>query len=75
MYYAEIGFGNKNLISTEVEIGDLEYRLNKFVVKKILGVYLRIWIKKKVFVLGIPRSRVLSKEINNFKILLGVTSK
>lgn len=72
--YAELGFGNDTFLSTEVEQGDTEYRIPKFVLpKKIKDVYFRFWIFKKVFIFSIPEGiKIKSKNKNNLKILFGV---
>ena len=77
--YAEIGFGNDNFISTEIETSSLdkgkkEYRINKFVKpKKINGYYLRIWIFKKVLVFSTCDGiKLIKKDKNKFKLLFGI---
>lgn len=75
--FAEIGFGNDTVLSTEFEEEDNEYRIPKFVVPdKIRGFYLRIWVLKKVFVLstndGFETSR---KDRNKLKILFGISGE
>lgn len=51
--YAEIGIGNHTFLSTEFENGDDEYRIPRFICpKKIEGVYLRIWILKRVCIIS-----------------------
>ena len=72
--FAEIGFGNESFLSTEVEYGKKEYRINKFVKpKKIKGFYIRIWILKKVFVASTYNGFSLNnKSKNKLKILFGI---
>ena len=51
--YAEIGFGNESFLSTEIEEGNKEYRIDRFIIpRKIQGFYVRIWILRNVFVLS-----------------------
>lgn len=73
--YAEIGFGNDSFLSTEIEEGDSEYRIAKFVLpKKIEGIYFRIWIFKKVFVLSTNKGfSIKVKDRNKLKIIFGVS--
>ncbi len=73
--FAEIGFGNKTFLSTEIK----EKRINKFIKpNKVRGIYLRIWILNRVLILstfdGISFDK---KSKNRFKLLFGVegTSK
>ena len=71
--YAEIGIGNETFISTEIEEGKKEYRVNKFIKpKKIISYYIRIWILKKVLVLATNRISLSNKPKNKFKFLFGV---
>ena len=72
--YSEIGLGNPSFLSTEIEEGNKESRVSKFILpKKIEGVYLRFWIFKKVFIISSKNGIVLqSKDKNKFKILFGV---
>ena len=72
--YSEIGFGNPNFLSTEIEEGNKESRVSKFILpKKIEGVYLRFWIFKKVFIISSKNGIVLqNRDKNKFKILFGV---
>jgi len=47
--FAEFGIGNATLFSTEVEKGEQEKRVSKFILPpKVDGIYLRIWIYKFV---------------------------
>ena len=72
--YAEIGFGNDAILSTEIEEGNKEYRIKKFIIpKKISGIYLRFWVFKKVIILSSKNGLVLqSKDRNKIKLLFGV---
>jgi len=57
--YAEIGIGNKTFLSTEIEKGNKEYRLNKFIIpKKLEEIYLRIWIIKLVIIVSFFEKRI-----------------
>ena len=61
--YAEIGFGNKTFLSTEIETKYKEYRINSFIKPKhIDGIYLRIWILKRVLVLSTCNGISLNKK-------------
>lgn len=72
--YAEIGFGNETFLSTEIEKGDGEYRIPRFIrPKNIDTYYFRFWIFKKVFVLSTKNGFELkNKNKNKFKILFGI---
>jgi len=71
--YAEIGFGNGSFLSTEIEEGNKEHRVSKFLIpKKMLGVYIRIWILKKVFIISSKDGiKLKDTEKNKLKLLLG----
>ncbi len=73
--FAEIGFGNESFFSTEIEEGDKEYRIPKFIKpQKINGYYLRFWIFKKVFILSTDEGlKIKSKDRNKLKLLFGVS--
>ncbi len=73
--YAEIGFGNKNFLSTEIEEGKKEYRIPKLLLpKKIKSFYFRFWIFKRVIVLSSNGGfSITKKNKNKFKILLGIS--
>ena len=72
--YAEIGFGNQNLLSTEIEEGNKECRINKLVFPgNISGVYFRFWIFKKVIIISTKDGLVFqNKKENKLKLLFGV---
>ncbi len=72
--YAEVGFGNETFLSTEIEKGDIEYRIPGFIrPKNIDTYYFRFWIFKKVFVLSTKNGFELkSKNKNKLKILFGI---
>lgn len=75
--FAEVGFGNDTFFSTEIEEGDSEYRVPRFVKPpKITGIYLRLWIFKTVFILSTRSGfKIKKKERNKFKILFGIAGK
>ena len=72
--FAEIGFGNESFLSTEIENGKKEYRINKFVKpNKISGFYIRTWIFRKVFVASTYNVfSINNKDKNKFKFLFGI---
>ncbi|MCD4771387.1 DUF3977 family protein [archaeon] len=72
--FTEIGFGNGSFLSTEIEGRKKEYRVGKFVKpKKIDGVYLRVWILKRVFILSSCDGFKFGKKSRiDFKFLFGV---
>ena len=76
-YFAEVGFGNDTFLSTEIEEGDKEYRIPKFIKPhKINGYYLRFWIFKKVFIFSTNHGfEINKKDRNNLKILFGVSGE
>ncbi len=54
--FAEFGIGNTTIFSTEVERGEQEKRVAKFILPpKVDGVYIRIWIYKFVFAVSTNR--------------------
>jgi hypothetical protein len=75
--FAEMGIGNESFFSTEIEEGEREYRVPRFVwPEKIAGVYVRIWLGQHVFILSSKEGFVLQKKNrNNFKALLGVSGE
>jgi len=72
--FSEVGLGNESFISTEIEKGKKEYRLPKFIKPKITnGVYLRVWIFKKVLILSTYSGiKVINRNNNKFKLILGL---
>jgi len=74
--FAEFGYGNDSLFSTEFEEDDgNEHRVSRFVrPKKINGVYIRVWIGTQVYFFstndGFETSKKDRREV---KILLGVS--
>lgn len=75
--FAEMGIGNGSFFSTEIEEGESECRVPRFVwPEKIVGVYVRIWVGRRVFILSTKEGFVFQKKNrNNFKILLGVSGE
>lgn len=73
--YAEIGFGNDSILSTEIEKGSKEYRVKKFIFpRKIESFYIRFWIFRKVLVLSSNQGLLVgSKNKNKLKILFGIS--
>ena len=72
--FAEIGFGNETFLSTEIEEGDKEYRIAKFIRPKIINdYYFRFWIFKTVFILSTDSGlKIKKKDRNKIKILFGI---
>jgi len=75
--FAEIGIGNKTLLSTEIEEGEKEYRIKGFILpEKIKSIYFRFWLFKKVFIISYPNGlEIKNKDRNKFKILFGVAGE
>lgn len=75
--FAEIGIGNGTFLSTEIEEGDKEYRIPKFIFpNKITGYYFRFWIFKNVLVLSSDQViKLKKKDKNKLKILFGVSGE
>ena len=75
--FTEIGFGNDTFFSTEIEDGNSEYRIPKFIKpQKISGYYFRFWIFKKVFIFSSDNGfRIAKKDKNKFKILFGISGE
>jgi hypothetical protein len=73
--FAEIGFGNDTFLSTEIENGDREYRIPKFVKPKIIdSYYLRFWIFKTVIIISTNEGLKFKKRNrNDLKILFGIS--
>lgn len=73
--FAEIGFGNGTFFSTEIENGDTEHRIPKFIKpKKIEGYYFSIWLFRTVFILSTNCGlEMMRKNKNRIKILFGIS--
>ncbi len=72
--FAEFGIGNASIVSTEVERGEQEKRVARFILPpKVDGVYIRIWIYK--FVIALSTNRFVNwqkKGKIRFKLIFGV---
>lgn len=75
--FAEVGFGNDTFLSTEIEDGDSEYRVPKFIKpQRIIGYYFRFWIFKKVFIFSTNNGfEAKTKEQNKLKLLFGISGE
>jgi hypothetical protein len=72
--FSEVGFGNKSFFSTEIEEGKNEIRIESFIwPKKVIGVYLRIWVGRSNFILSSCDGFVFKKKNRKkIKFLFGV---
>lgn len=72
--FAEVGFGNETFLSTEIEEGEREYRIPRFLLPaQVSEVYFRLWVFKKVFVLSTLNGfKIRQKDKNTFKAVVGV---
>ncbi len=75
--FAEIGIGNSTFLSTEIEKGKLEHRVKGFIIPpKIEGLYIRVWIAKRVYALSSNRFfNTTKKEKNKFKLIFGIEGR
>jgi hypothetical protein len=75
--FAEIGYGNETFVSTEIEKGEREHRVAKFMMpSKVEGIYLRFWVGKRVLVLSTKNGFSLKKKDRvKLKVLFGVEGK
>ncbi len=75
--FAELGYGNATFFNTEIEKGEYEHRVPKFIVpKKIEGIYFRFWVWKRVFVVSTNNGFSFSKKDRvKLKILFGVEGR
>ncbi|MDP2629696.1 MAG: DUF3977 family protein [Candidatus Harrisonbacteria bacterium] len=75
--FAEIGFGNDTFLSTEIEEGEREYRIPKFIKPpRLKGVYFRFWIFKTVFIFSSQNGFTMQKkDRNKVKILFGLSGE
>lgn len=73
--FAEFGIGNETIFSTEIEEGEIEYRIPRFIVpKKVIGYYLRFWIMRSVYILSTNSGlEIIKKDRKKFKLLLGIS--
>lgn len=71
--YNQYGIG----VSTEIEDQNgKEARISGFTKMNIKGVYVRLWIFKRVIGVGIPGGVIMKmKNRNNFKFVLGVAGE
>lgn len=72
--YIEIGIGNTWMVRTEIEHEDGTETEIKGIVRpfKLKSVYLRLWIRKKVFILDLKEGiKVQTKSKKKFKIIFG----
>lgn len=75
--YAEAGIGNETFLSTEFEEGESEYRVPRFTwPAKVAGVYLRLWVGKRVFIVSTNEGfKTAKKDRNRFKFVFGVSGE
>ncbi len=72
--FAEFGIGNASIVSTEVERGEQERRVARFILPpKVDGVYIRIWIYKYVIAFSTNRFVNWQKKGKvKFKLIFGI---
>jgi len=72
--FAEVGYGNSYICSTEIEKGKLEHRVKGFIFPpKWSGVYIRVWIGKRVYALSSNRFfNTTKKDRSRFKFIFGI---
>ena len=75
--FAEIGFGNKNFLSTEFEEGKKEHRIRGFIrPRKIMDFYVRFCFLKTEIILSTKDIlKIKKKDENRFKLLFGIGGK
>jgi hypothetical protein len=75
--FAELGYGNPNFFSTEIEKEEQEKRVSRFVIPpQIEGIYFRFWVGKRVLVLATKNGISLKKKDRmRLKILFGIEGK
>ena len=75
--FSELGIGNETFFSTEIEKGELEHRVKKFIIpRKIEGFYIRVWIGKRVYALSTNRFfNTIYKGRVKFKVIFGIEGK
>jgi len=75
--FAEIGLGNRYFCSTEIEKGKHEHRIKGFLLpKKIEGIYLRVWIAKRVYAISSNRFfNTTKKPKAKLKIIFGIEGR
>jgi hypothetical protein len=75
--YIEFGLGNTWIIRTETELEDSTEFEEKGVVGpiRVQSVYLRIWLRKTVFILDSKQGlKMVEKKRNSFKVIFGLVS-
>ena len=70
MKYIEIGIGNKNFISSEIESGQSEYRIKGTIKLNVISFYIRIQLIYKVIMKDFLI--VKRKNYKKFKLLFGI---
>jgi len=72
--FAEFGYGNSTLCSSEIEKGSLEHRVKGFLIPpKITGIYIRVWIGKRVYAISSNRFfNTQRKDRVKFKFIFGL---
>ncbi len=72
--FAEVGVGNSSFLSIEIEKDKLEHRVRGFLIPpKIEGIYLRVWIGKRVYAISTNRFfNTTKKTKNKFKFIFGI---
>jgi hypothetical protein len=75
--FAEIGYGNSSFCSTEIEKGKFEHRVRGFIIpNKITGIYIRVWIGKRVYALSSNRFfNTTKKDRAKFKFIFGIEGR
>ncbi len=75
--FAELGLGNPTFFNTEIEKGEQEKRVSRFVIPpKIEGIYFRFWVGKSVLVLATKNGIALKKKDRvKLKILFGIEGR
>ena len=76
-FFTEIGIGNPTFINTETEYPNgKEIRTPGFIRMKVIGLYFRLWIKRKVIIISsVEGFKIQEKNRNNFKLLFGIIGK
>lgn len=77
MKYIELGFGNKWILRTEIELPDGEEIEVRGVSGPIqfISLYLRIWIGQRVWIIDtVEGFKKTNKKTKNVKVLIGISS-
>ena len=73
MKYIEIGIGNKNFISSEIESGQSEYRIKGTIKLNVISFYIRIQLIYKVIIFDTKDFLIVKrKNYKKFKLLFGI---